>query len=369
MNEKIKINWYRSKVDKQLMKELMQTSDAKALCHVLLQLGLFALTGAITYMAFLNIHGGNWFWALPLMLVALFVHCTFASFIGIAVPQHELCHKTPFRTKAVNEFFLHLYGFIGWVDFIGFRISHVKHHQVTVHDDLDGEVVLPSVIDIRCIRWLLELLTVNPVPVFNFLRSWVEVAWGDGSKAPFGSEWMRKVLDDAGEAARKKHRRWAQFQVLGHLALAVLFVATGHWFLIVLFTLACFPCRWLSLACGMTQHMGMTNNVADFRLCCRTFTCGPLLGFLYWNMQYHVEHHMFPAVPFYNLPRLREAIEHDLPPATHGLWATWKELIPIVQRQKADPTWSYRPVLPTAGSPGELVSDEALQREAAAGTA
>jgi fatty acid desaturase len=63
-------------------------------------------------------------------------------------------------------------------------------------------------------------------------------------------------------------------------------------------------------------------------------------------MQYHVEHHMFPAVPFYNLPALRREIEHDLPPATHGLLATWREILPIVKKQRDDPGYFFTPPLP-----------------------
>jgi fatty acid desaturase len=86
-----------------------------------------------------------------------------------------------------------------------------------------------------------------------------------------------------------------------------------------------FYCGRLVTLCGTPQHIGLVPDAADFRLCCRTYTCSPFIGFLYWNMQYHVEHHMFPAVPFYNLPALRKAFAHDLPPATHGLWGAWRD--------------------------------------------
>jgi fatty acid desaturase len=39
----------------------------------------------------------------------------------------------------------------------------------------------------------------------------------------------------------------------------------------------------------------------------------PISRFLYWNMNYHVEHHMFPMVPYHALPKLHETIKHDLP--------------------------------------------------------
>ncbi len=74
---------------------------------------------------------------------------------------------------------------------------------------------------------------------------------------------------------------------------------------------------------------------------------------------------MFPAVPFYNLPRLRaeSLIEHDLPPAPHGLWATWQELLPIIRRGSAqDPTYTYVPPLPK--NEGDRADDRTLLREA-----
>ncbi|MYJ74623.1 MAG: hypothetical protein F4089_05760 [Gammaproteobacteria bacterium] len=64
------------------------------------------------------------------------------------------------------------------------------------------------------------------------------------------------------------------------------------------------------------------------------------------KIQYHLEHHMYPAVPFYNLPKLRKAIEHDLPPATHGLVATWRELLALRKKCINDPTYRFVPECP-----------------------
>jgi fatty acid desaturase len=80
-------------------------------------------------------------------------------------------------------------------------------------------------------------------------------------------------------------------------------------------------------------------------------------------MQYHIEHHMFPAVPFFNLPKLRKAIEHDLPPAPHGLLATWKEIMAIHKKCQTDPNYVFVPELPK--STGDHAEDGVLEREAA----
>ena len=124
---------------------------------------------------------------------------------------------------------------------------------------------------------------------------------------------------------------------------------TGQWILIFLVTLAPFTALWLNHLCGFTQHVGLVPDVPDFRLCCRTVILSRPLRFLYSYMNYHVEHHMYAAVPFYNLPRLREAILGDLPAASPSLWAAWREIIPIMRRQRRDPGYVHVPVLPTRG--------------------
>jgi len=56
---------------------------------------------------------------------------------------------------------------------------------------------------------------------------------------------------------------------------------------------------------------------------------------------------VFPVL-FYNLPALRKAIAHDLPPAPHGLWATWPEIIPVLKKQRENPDYVFVPEWPTA---------------------
>jgi fatty acid desaturase len=56
-------------------------------------------------------------------------------------------------------------------------------------------------------------------------------------------------------------------------------------------------------------------------------------------MNYHIEHHMFPMVPFYRLPALHAMIRDDCPPAYPSLWAAWREIIPALIHQRRDPSW------------------------------
>jgi fatty acid desaturase len=58
--------------------------------------------------------------------------------------------------------------------------------------------------------------------------------------------------------------------------------------------------------------------------------------FLYWNMNYHVEHHMFPMVPYHRLAELHEEIKHDCAPVYPSIWAAYKEIVPAILRQLKD---------------------------------
>ena len=87
---------------------------------------------------------------------------------------------------------------------------------------------------------------------------------------------------------------------------------------------------WLLVVYGLTQHAGLAENVLDHRLNCRTAMMNPVHRFLYWNMNYHVEHHMFPLVQYHALPKLHEVVRDDCPPVYPSLLAAWREIMPAV---------------------------------------
>lgn len=79
---------------------------------------------------------------------------------------------------------------------------------------------------------------------------------------------------------------------------------------------------------------------------CRTFTLNPVVRFLYWHMNYHTEHHMYAAVPCYNLGKLHRALRHALPPWPKSIYRTWKQIAAIQRKQKAAPGYQFAPELP-----------------------
>ncbi len=314
------IDWYRSEVDPKELSTLMERSDLRGWIQTLAHLGWFFTTATLCYLAFEYLSSDNWPWMLPVLFACLFLHGTMGPFMGL-IAIHELQHKTVFKTRGLNNFFEHVYAFISWSDFIWYRYSHAFHHRATCHHDYDGEVVLPLKFNFKFRFWLAALFW-DPRNTWAKLKN----TWRNATGV-VTDPWSKHVL--ATPAAQREHRRWARILLLGHAALACIFVATGNWFLIIVFTFGTQYCNWLGFLCGLTQHYGRQSNTADFRENTRTFTCSRIVGFYYWNMQYHTEHHMYPAVPFFNLPKLHHLIRADYPTPPHGLRQTWKEILEL----------------------------------------
>jgi fatty acid desaturase len=117
---------------------------------------------------------------------------------------------------------------------------------------------------------------------------------------------------------------------------------------------------WHHLMTGLTQHSGLADNVTDHRLNSRTVYMNPISRFVYWNMNYHVEHHMFPMVPFHALPALHAEIKHDLPAPSAGFAAAFAEFVPVLLRQRKDPDYYIHRLLPgTVGVAGGSGSEGA----------
>ena len=89
---------------------------------------------------------------------------------------------------------------------------------------------------------------------------------------------------------------------------------------------------WHDGATGSPSTPGCAENVLDHRLNTRTVYMNPLSRFLYLNMNYHVEHHMFPMVPYHALPALHDEIKDDLPPPAPSIAAAFRELAPVLWR-------------------------------------
>ena len=332
------VKWYRTPVDPVELKRLHRRSDLRGFAQTFGHLGLLALTGTLAFYA-----AGHWPW--PVVAGLVFLHGTFYAFLPNGV--HELGHGTVFRTKWLNALFDRVLSFLGWINFELFEASHIMHHRYTLHPPDDQEVVLPMRVMVK--HFFLQSF-VNPASLLQTIKSTIHVArrrlHTNVAGAELNDGWMLKLFPASEPEKRRKPVRWAQILLAGHALILVTSIYFHLWMLPLLTTFAPFYGAWLFFLCNNTQHIGLQDNVPDFRLCSRTFTMNPFVTFLYWHMNYHIEHHMYAAVPCYHLAALHARIRHDLPPCPHGLLATWQEIAAIQKRQDADPTYQHIAPLP-----------------------
>jgi fatty acid desaturase len=60
---------------------------------------------------------------------------------------------------------------------------------------------------------------------------------------------------------------------------------------------------------------------------------------------------MFPMVPYHALPRLHEAIKHDLPVPDPSMPVAYARMIRALWRQRREPGYTMTPVLPPTARP------------------
>jgi fatty acid desaturase len=144
---------------------------------------------------------------------------------------------------------------------------------------------------------------------------------------------------------------WARFLLIGHAVLAALFIYFELYILIFTVTFGYFFATFLVHGCEVQQHSGLGRNVPDWRVVAYTADFGPIMSYLYWNMNYHIEHHMYASVPFYNLPKLNRVMKADLPYPLKGYWRGLAHVLRMKRRQKADPDYRFMPGFPATGAP------------------
>ena len=343
VRKNLRVNWYRCPIDPKTFRALMQPNDFQGFIQAGGHLFIFLITGGLTlYFATERL------W--PEFLVSLFIHGTSASFFkGIAA--HELGHGTVFKTKALNRLFLRFYSIISWHNHHEYAMSHTYHHRYTLHPEGDREVVLPLEILMGRPFYLLQIFTFNitggPVTsgIIPIMKGTFKTAFGGKGASVISEEWSN-ALYTTHEKERPHAIKWARLIILFHTCVLLLAIYSGLWALPLVLSTQQFTANWLKHFVGLPMHCGLRSDVADFRKCVRSITLDPISEFLYWRMNWHLEHHMFAGVPCYNLKKLHNAVAHDMP-KLRTFFGAWKEMLEIKQQQQLDPNYEFDTPVPS----------------------
>jgi fatty acid desaturase len=312
-------DWYRSPVEREQLLSLMQRRDSPAARDTLVWLVLLVGSGwwlAATWL--------SW-WTIP----AAFVYGTLYGSASDA-RWHECGHRTAFRTKWINDVVYNVASFMDVREPVSWRWSHHRHHADTIVVGRDPEIAYQ-----RPVRfWKIG------ADMFGILSTWAEFRKYMANVAG------RLTADEADYVPPREADR-AIFWGRVHVAIWILVIAwsvvSASLLPLMLVGLPSLYGRWLLVVFGTTQHAGLAEDVLDHRLNTRSVHMNPVLRFLYLNMNYHLEHHMFPSVPYHNLPRLHALVASDLPSPYRGLLHAYRDIVPALWRQRTDVEFDIRP--------------------------
>lgn len=215
---------------------------------------------------------------------------------ALSVLTHEGDHRTLFASRRANDLFAQalLCAPVG-VDFHGERRNHGNHHRRLAAED-DPDRYLYSVAD-KSTRLDFALFLTGLTMFPRALRKAFHGAPPSGPRPPLATSL-------AGFARRRGATLAAQALIFA--AIAARFPA---WYYVAFWLAPVYPLVFVPHKVRMfCEHaLPVTPDAAADPLRLITFSPGPIERALFspYHLHLHAEHHLWPFVPYYNLPRLR----------------------------------------------------------------
>jgi Na+-transporting NADH:ubiquinone oxidoreductase subunit F len=345
--------WYTSPVPREKMRELLERRDGPAIRDSILWIILFAGSGICGYLLW-----GTWWAILPFMMYGvLYATCADSRW-------HECGHGTAFKTDWLNNLVYEIASFMVLRESTPWRWSHARHHSDTIIVGRDPEIAAPRPPNLFAM--FLACFNFQALPGYlRRVRRYFNRRYGvESGHLGLEAYFWHILLHSFGrlspeektyipESEYRKVFVKARIHLLIYLGIIALSIYMRSILPLMFIGLPSIYGAWLMPIYGLTQHAGLAENVLDHRLNCRTVYMNPINRFIYWNMNYHVEHHMFPLVPYHNLPKLHEQVRADMPKPYNGLVEAWREIIPTVLRQVKDPAYHIKRKLPTPTIPAD----------------
>lgn len=330
--------WFVPPIDPERLRELSEREFARPLRDLAIYVVALVGLGALASWLFVA-HGVVW---------SLLAFVPYWGLYGGSSDArwHEFGHGTATPSRRLNETIYAVASFQTLRTPGHWQWSHFRHHSDTIVVGRDPEIQLGRP---GAVRRLISNF-VGFAQFRSYVTTIVKFALGrfDASTTDFLPENERPVVV-----------RQARLALAVHAVPIVVSMAAGSWLPVLLVGLI--PSAlgvWAMVVFGATQHLGLAEDVLDHRANTRTVLMNPVFRFLYLDMNYHVEHHIFPTVPYYRLPALHAEIADALPPATPSTWAAYREIFGSLRRQRHDPhdVVANRPIPAVASMAGSVAA-------------
>jgi fatty acid desaturase len=225
------------------------------------------------------------------------------------VLAHDAAHYRLFQNRALNDAAGRFIGSITGISMCAYRVVHRLHHN-HLYGPQDPDIALHGGYP-RGKGYLLRKLATD----LAGLTAWKTYKYFFGAPAANAvTREAQRPLDDTSPALRRAalRDRWGilAVQVGAPIVVIALFGWTGLLKYTVLWVLPAVTVLQVILRVRAICEHGAPRDHASPLTAARTNLAGPLLRLMLFphHVNYHIEHHLFPAVPHYNLPRLHEAL-------------------------------------------------------------
>ncbi len=286
------------------LESLTRRNDSIALLHIGLHFLSIALVAGLLQIS-------TEFWLRGIFTVVLGILLTF-----LFAPLHESIHKTAFKTSWMNAVTASICGFILLLPPSYFRAFHMAHHRHTQIPGKDPELDTRKPQSLSGYIWLLSGLTYWKEQIMFFLG----YVFADPQDNFVSKTKLRGV------------RREAGIYLLVYVSLFAISMKTGSDHLLFLWIIPVIVGQPFLRAYLLTEH-ALCPMVPEMLKNTRTTLTNPIFGWLCWNMNYHVEHHAYPAIPFYQLPEIHKFIRTEIQHLDQGYMKAHSKIIRSLKSQ------------------------------------
>ncbi len=259
----------RNLVPLDVLGKLGRRSDRRGVLQLAAHIACIGATGCLVWFA-----RPSWFLLIP----AMALHGV--TIVTLFAPMHECVHHTAFASRRANDAIGWIAGILSFYNATYYRHFHAWHHRYTQDPELD----------------------------------YPRLALGLARDLPFVPATARHAIALSMSA---------QLAIYLAAAAAIGFGYNGvliYWFIPVVLAQPFLRALLVAehTACSQDQN-GLSNT--------RTTAASFPIRLLMWNMPFHAEHHLYPAVPFHHLPALHGQVRDRLRYLAPGYRAANRDIV------------------------------------------
>lgn len=220
------------------------------------------------------------------------------SMVGLSILMHESNHNLLFKNRTLNRWVGFLCGLPSLVSVTAYRTLHLAHHAHTgTHEDPDSmENSVPKSLPMVFFFYL-----------FLFIGAYL---------------YLIHLVKTSITLADKKRKRMIITEYFLIVAVfTTLFMLLPFQVMLHVWLIPLLIAAQLTNVRGLAEHTLTTpDNVFTET---RTVKSNPFVSFMMNNLNYHLDHHLFPGVPWYNLPKLHSILSDEYKAAGSSVYPSY----------------------------------------------